>query len=83
MPIYFIVLPGRGGKPEDVKYFHAPNAFPGHTANAYEDSNGNLLVDLSIASENAFDFFPEKDGTKPDMTKASSAAQAIHNQPPF
>ncbi|EEU36435.1 uncharacterized protein NECHADRAFT_42458 [Fusarium vanettenii 77-13-4] len=69
MPIYFAVLPRRGGKPEDVKYFHAPNAFPGHTANAYEDSDGNLLVDLSIASENAFDFFPEKDGTTPDMTK--------------
>lgn len=26
-------------------------------------------MDLSIPSENAFDFFPEKDGTKPDMTK--------------
>ncbi|KAJ4253435.1 hypothetical protein NW762_010593 [Fusarium torreyae] len=69
MPIYFVVLPRRGGKPEDVKYFHAPNAFPGHTANAYEDSDGNLLVDLTIASDNAFDFFPDKNGVKPDTTK--------------
>ncbi|KAM6504578.1 hypothetical protein FSOLCH5_015320 [Fusarium solani] len=72
MPIYFVVLPRRGGKPEDVKYFHAPNAFPGHTANAYEDSDGDLLVDLTIASDNAFDFFPDKDGVKPDMTKLQS-----------
>jgi carotenoid cleavage dioxygenase-like enzyme len=32
--------------------------FHGHVAGSYEDSSGNIVVDLTIASDNVFFFFP-------------------------
>lgn len=32
--------------------------FHGHVAGSYEDSSGNIVVDLTIASDNVFYFFP-------------------------
>ncbi|KAK1598418.1 retinal pigment epithelial membrane protein-domain-containing protein [Colletotrichum navitas] len=40
VPFYLGVLPRRGAKGRDVKWFRAPNAFPGHTTNAYETPEG-------------------------------------------
>ena len=41
--------------------------FHGHVANAYENSEGKIIVDLTVASDNVFFFFPpDKPSTSPD-----------------
>jgi carotenoid cleavage dioxygenase-like enzyme len=60
---YYLVVP-RGGDTKDVRMFNAPNAMPGHVINAFED-NGKLYLDLPVASDNVFWFFPDKDGKFP------------------
>jgi len=47
-------LPRRGASGGDVKWLRAPNAFPGHTVNAYEDHDGNLVFDLPLTDNNVF-----------------------------
>jgi len=52
------LVPRRGGKPEDIIWFRAPNAFHGHTAGCYEDESGNVVFDCTNADGNVFFFFP-------------------------
>ena len=59
----YIVVP-RGGEAKDVRFFHAPNAMPGHVINAF-DEGGKLYLDLPVALDNVFWFFPDKDGKFP------------------
>jgi len=59
----YIVIP-KGGDARDVRYFHAPNAMPGHIVNAFDDG-GKLYLDLPVALDNVFWFFPDKDGKFP------------------
>jgi carotenoid cleavage dioxygenase-like enzyme len=59
----YIVAP-RGGGAKDVRFFHAPNAMPGHVINAF-DEGGKLYLDLPVALDNVFWFFPDKDGKFP------------------
>lgn len=59
----YIVCP-KGGEAKDVRFFHAPNAMPGHVVNAFDDS-GKLYLDLPVALDNVFWFFPDKDGKFP------------------
>jgi carotenoid cleavage dioxygenase-like enzyme len=59
----YIVVP-RGGSARDVRFFHAPNAMPGHTINAFDDG-GKMYLDLPVATNNVFWFFPDKDGKFP------------------
>jgi carotenoid cleavage dioxygenase-like enzyme len=59
----YIVVP-RGGSAKDVRFFRAPNAMPGHTINAFDDG-GKLHLDLPVATNNVFWFFPDKDGKFP------------------
>lgn len=59
----YIVCP-KGGDAGDVRFFHAPNAMPGHVVNAFDD-NGKLYLDLPVALDNVFWFFPDKDGKYP------------------
>jgi carotenoid cleavage dioxygenase len=59
----YIVAP-RGGDAKDVRFFHAPNAMPGHVINAF-DEGGKLYLDLPVALDNVFWFFPDKDGKFP------------------
>jgi len=59
----YIVCP-KGGDASDVRFFHAPNAMPGHVINAFDD-NGTLYLDLPVALDNVFWFFPDKDGKFP------------------
>ncbi|KZO94314.1 putative carotenoid cleavage dioxygenase [Calocera viscosa TUFC12733] len=53
------ILPRRGAKSEDMKWFYANNAFHGHVANAYENEEGKIVIDLTVADGNVFFFFPE------------------------
>ncbi len=59
----YAVLP-RDGEAKDVRWFRAPNAFPGHVINAF-DEGGMLYLDLPVASGNVFWFFPDADGKFP------------------
>lgn len=59
----YIVMP-KGGEAGDVRFFHAPNAMPGHVVNAFDDG-GKLYLDLPVALDNVFWFFPDKDGKFP------------------
>ena len=59
----YIVVP-KGGDAADVRFFHAPNAMPGHVVNAF-DEGGKLYLDLPVALDNVFWFFPDEDGKFP------------------
>ena len=57
------VLP-RDGEAKDVRWFRAPNAFPGHVINAF-DEGGKLYLDMPVADDNVFWFFPDAEGRMP------------------
>ncbi len=59
----YLVMP-RGGSAKDLRVFRAPNAMPGHVVNAFDDK-GKLYLDLPVAKDNVFWFFPDKDGKFP------------------
>ncbi|KAL2844127.1 carotenoid oxygenase [Aspergillus pseudoustus] len=71
-PMYLGVLPRRGAKSTDVKWFRYTNSFPGHTANAYEDQNGNLRIDLGLSDKNAFFWWPDAQGNAPEPSSIRS-----------
>lgn len=54
----------RDGEAKDVRLFRAPNAFPGHTINAFEEG-GKIVLDLPIGNDNVFWFFPDAKGQAP------------------
>lgn len=66
IPFYIGVLPRRNAKGSDVKWFRAPNAFPGHTVNAYEIAGGKVVFDLPITDKNVFFWWPDAQGNSPD-----------------
>ncbi|KAI5200554.1 hypothetical protein E4T39_05705 [Aureobasidium subglaciale] len=66
IPFYVGVMPRRGAAAGDVKWFRAPNSFPGHTANAYETSNGKIVFDLPLSDKNVFFWWPDAQGHAPD-----------------
>jgi carotenoid cleavage dioxygenase len=65
IPFYLGVLPRRNASGSDVKWFRAPNAFPGHTINAYEDDSGNIVFDLPLTDKNVFFWWPDAQGNAP------------------
>lgn len=60
----YVVIP-RDGEAKDIRFFRAPNAFPGHVINAF-DEGGKVYLDLPVVNDNAFWFFPDADGRHPD-----------------
>jgi len=62
-PQIYAVIP-RQGSAKDVRFFRAPNAFPGHTINAFEEG-GKVFLDLPIVNDNVFWFFPDAEGKAP------------------
>ncbi|KAJ5652289.1 hypothetical protein N7507_009715 [Penicillium longicatenatum] len=55
---WYGVVPRRGGKSEDIRWFQAENAFHGHVAGCYENEQGRIVFDLTVADGNVFFFFP-------------------------
>lgn len=70
IPMYIGVLPRRGGKGTDVKWFEAPHGFAGHVANAYEDDAGRILLEMAYSKVNLFFWWPDKDGKGPQPGQA-------------
>ncbi|GLA51273.1 hypothetical protein AnigIFM63604_007625 [Aspergillus niger] len=64
IPLYIGVLPRRGAQSSDIKWFRAPNAFPGHTSNAFE-KNGKIFFDLPVGKKNVFFWWPDSQGNAP------------------
>ncbi|CAN9230154.1 unnamed protein product [Alternaria alternata] len=75
IPFYLGVLPRRGASGTNVKWFRAPNAFPGHTVNAYEDDSGNIVFDLPLTDKNVFFWWPDAQGNAPNPEQI--AAQLV------
>ncbi|KAJ4395067.1 hypothetical protein N0V91_011096 [Didymella pomorum] len=65
IPFYLGVLPRYDASGTDVKWFRAPNAFPGHTVNAYEDDSGKIVFELPLTNKNAFFWWPDANGNAP------------------
>ncbi|MCM6778926.1 carotenoid oxygenase family protein [Nocardia sp. CDC159] len=63
--VYFGVIPRNGGG-EDVRWFHAPNAFPGHTINAFEDKGKIYLDVLLVTGRTFFPWWPDAQGRTGD-----------------
>jgi carotenoid cleavage dioxygenase-like enzyme len=59
----YVVIP-RDGEASDIRYFRAPNAFPGHVINAF-DEGGKVFLDLPVVNDNVFWFFPDAEGKAP------------------
>lgn len=55
---WYGLVPRRGGKPEDIRWYRSKNAFQGHTVSCYEQPDGKVVFDLTVASDNVFFFFP-------------------------
>jgi carotenoid cleavage dioxygenase len=60
--IYAVIR--RDGDAKDIRFFRAPNGFPGHTINAFEEK-GKVYLDLPIVNDNVFWFFPDAQGQAP------------------
>lgn len=54
------------------QWFRAPNCFPGHTCNAYEDESGNIVFDLALSTKNVFFWWPDRFGKAPRPEEISS-----------
>lgn len=72
VPFYLGVLPRRGASGSEVKWFRAPNSFPGHTVNAYEDDSGKIVFDLPLTDKNVFFWWPDADGNAPKPEEISA-----------
>jgi carotenoid cleavage dioxygenase len=59
----YAVIP-RDGEAGDIRYFRAPNGFPGHTINSF-DEGGKVFLDLPVVNDNVFWFFPDANGRAP------------------
>ncbi|KAH7357394.1 carotenoid oxygenase [Pyrenochaeta sp. MPI-SDFR-AT-0127] len=72
IPFYLGVLPRRGASGSDVKWFRAPNSFPGHTVNAYETDSGEIVFDLPLTDRNVFFWWPDANGDAPKPEEISA-----------
>ncbi|KAJ5601579.1 hypothetical protein N7510_011113 [Penicillium lagena] len=73
---WYGIVPRRGGKPEDIVWLQAENAFHGHVAGCYENDDGQIVFDLTVADGNVFFFFPP-DGEEASNLGARNRLQSI------
>lgn len=55
-----------------MQWFQYKNSFPGHTANAYEDARGHLVIDLGLSENNVFFWWPDAQGKAPEPSSIIS-----------
>ncbi|KAJ5654649.1 hypothetical protein N7490_001652 [Penicillium lividum] len=65
---WYGIVPRRDGKPEDIVWLRAENAFHGHVAGCYENEDGHIVFDITVSNGNVFFFFP------PDEKQTSNLA---------
>ncbi|KAF4443388.1 hypothetical protein F53441_11437 [Fusarium austroafricanum] len=66
---WYGIVPRRNGKPEDIIWLRSDNAFHGHVAGCYENEQGNIVFDLTVADGNVFFFFPPEDEPAGNVAK--------------
>ncbi|KAH7014022.1 beta-carotene 15,15'-monooxygenase [Macrophomina phaseolina] len=66
---WYGIVPRRGGKPGDIVWLRADNAFHGHVAGCYENDDGHIIFDLTVADGNVFFFFPPENAPPSDLEK--------------
>ena len=70
MPAYLGILP-RNGDARDLRWFKAPSTvFAGHVMNAFNDGT-KVHIDLPVAANNSFPFFPDAHGAPFDPVAGS------------
>ena len=52
------IIQARGGHADAKGRFRADNGFHGHVAGCYENEDGHVVFDLTVADGNVFFFFP-------------------------
>ncbi len=70
-PTYMAVVPRKAGTTaEDIRWFKGENCFTAHVINAYQEGS-KVFLDLPVAENNFFPFFPDIDGApfNPDQAK--------------
>ncbi|KIH88785.1 carotenoid cleavage dioxygenase [Sporothrix brasiliensis 5110] len=55
---YYGLAPRKGGRLQDIVWLRSSNAFHGHVAGAYENEDGHVVVDLTVADGNVFFWWP-------------------------
>ena len=72
------IVPRRGGKPEDIVWLRADNGFHGHIAGAYENPDGHIVFDLTVADNNVFFFFPPDNAPAETIAKRNALQSPTH-----
>ncbi|KAJ5998977.1 hypothetical protein N7451_006787 [Penicillium sp. IBT 35674x] len=75
---WYGIVPRRGGKPEDIKWFRAGNAFHGHVAGCYENEQGHIVFDLTVADGNVFFFFPPENQQSSNLGARNRLESVTH-----
>ncbi|KAJ5639615.1 uncharacterized protein N7484_007477 [Penicillium longicatenatum] len=75
---WYGVVPRRGGKPEDIRWFRAENAFHGHVAGCYENEQGRIVFDLTVADGNVFFFFPPENQASSNLGARNRLESVTH-----
>lgn len=93
---WYGIVPRRGGKPGDIKWFRAENgeiittmltqqsmliyilAFHGHVAGYYENEQGHIVFDLTVADGNVFFFFPPENQESSNLAARNRLESVTH-----
>ncbi|KKY25334.1 putative 9-cis-epoxycarotenoid dioxygenase [Phaeomoniella chlamydospora] len=63
------LVPRNPSPEQDIIWFRAANGFQGHIAGCYENEEGHVVVDLTMADGNVFFWFPPDEEDAGQMTK--------------
>ncbi|TVY82145.1 Lignostilbene-alpha,beta-dioxygenase isozyme III, partial [Lachnellula suecica] len=69
---WYGIVPRRGGKPEDIVWLRSKNAFHGHIAGCYENEDGHIVFDLTVATDNVFFWFPPDNAPRETLAKRNA-----------
>lgn len=67
--------------PPFAQWFRAPNAFPGHTSNAFETADGTIVLDLAMSDKNVFFWWPDAQGQAPNPPDIKACMQRFTIDP--
>lgn len=70
------LVPRRGDG--EVKWFRGENAFHGHVAGCYENAQGHVVIDLTVADGNVFFWFPPDGEEQGQFAKRNKLSSPTH-----
>ncbi|KAL6364682.1 hypothetical protein LRP88_00652 [Fusarium phalaenopsidis] len=72
---YYGIVPRKGD--EDIIWLRADNGFHGHVVGAYEDENGHIVCDLTVADGNVFFWWPPDEAAAGPHSMQAKARQKL------